>query len=222
MERTRFTTPARAAEVATMCGSGWRASSELTQTTASPSACVRSQLRQEGARGVQHREELQVQLFGPGRVVGVGEGGDTALARVVDQHGSGAERRFAGGGEGACTEPASSTSQGCEKSLAFGCCLRRPATAASSRSALRPHSATEAPQPSSSSTVARPMPDEPPVTTATRPARASAAKKVVGVRLVMSVAGVVGVIGVVGVVGVVCRRCQALRSGTTLAVRAGE
>ncbi|MCY1248959.1 hypothetical protein D9M72_624530 [compost metagenome] len=34
MERTRFFTPARAALVATMCGSGWLASSELTQTIA--------------------------------------------------------------------------------------------------------------------------------------------------------------------------------------------
>src|SRR5256885_13262007 len=34
MERTRFLRPARAAEVATMCGSGCEASSELTQTMA--------------------------------------------------------------------------------------------------------------------------------------------------------------------------------------------
>jgi hypothetical protein len=59
------------------------------------------QLRQEGARGVDHREELQLELFGPGRVVGVGEGGDTALPGVVDQHGGRAERGLAGGGKGA-------------------------------------------------------------------------------------------------------------------------
>ena len=34
MERTRFLRPARAAEVATMWGSGWEASSEFTQTIA--------------------------------------------------------------------------------------------------------------------------------------------------------------------------------------------
>ena len=36
MERTRFLMPARAAEVATMWGSGWAASRELTQTMAAP------------------------------------------------------------------------------------------------------------------------------------------------------------------------------------------
>ncbi|MCY1459889.1 hypothetical protein D9M71_774020 [compost metagenome] len=36
IERTRFFSPARAAEVATMCGSGWLASSELTQTIEAP------------------------------------------------------------------------------------------------------------------------------------------------------------------------------------------
>jgi hypothetical protein len=107
MERTRFLRPARAAEVATMCGSGWEASSEFTQTMADLRAL---ELRQKGARGMQHREELQVQLLGPGFVAGVLEGRDTALTGVVDENGSRAQSRFAGAAN-CCTCSASSTSQ---------------------------------------------------------------------------------------------------------------
>ena len=122
IERTRFCAPARAAEVATMCGSGCSASSELTHTTA---ACgLRSQQRQEGARRIEQREELQMQLLAP-RVVGrVGEGGDAALPRVVDQHVGAAEGFLGGGGEGA-TCAASSTSQRCANRRACGCSARR-------------------------------------------------------------------------------------------------
>jgi hypothetical protein len=53
------------------------------------------ELRQEGARGVQHREELQVQLLRPGRVVRAGKGRDPALARVVHEDGGRAQCRLA-------------------------------------------------------------------------------------------------------------------------------
>src|SRR5256885_1869174 len=65
-----------------------------------------------------------------------------------------------------CTWAASSTSQAWANSRASGWRSRSCCTACSRRLALRPHRATRAPCDSSRSTVARPMPEEPPVTTA--------------------------------------------------------
>ena len=88
----RLSTPARADEVATMCGSGCSASSEFTQTI--DGACRVAQHRQEGAGRADHAEVLQVEFFAPGFVGGVGEGRHAALARVVHQHVGAAETRL--------------------------------------------------------------------------------------------------------------------------------
>ncbi|MNY16132.1 hypothetical protein D3C86_1493810 [compost metagenome] len=58
------------------------------------------QLRQEGAGRVDHREELQLQLLQPRRVLGAGEGRHAALAGVVDQHVHRAKFARHVGGEG--------------------------------------------------------------------------------------------------------------------------
>src|SRR5256885_6905292 len=44
---------------------------------------------------MQHREELQVQLLGPGRIVGAGKRRDPALARVVHEDGGRTQRSLA-------------------------------------------------------------------------------------------------------------------------------
>ena len=206
IERTRFSRPARAAEVATMCGSGWRASSELAQTmAASPSTarCAASCGRKarvgwmteknlrcsssvQAASSVSAKVETRPW---PALLISI-DGRRRARPRWPRR------RR--------CTEAASSTSQVCAKSVRLRAALAQAgygAVAAArrcGRTARRRRRSR-----SSSSTVARPMPDEPPVTTATRPASASAAKK----------EGDVACRHVVGL--------QALRSGTTLALPAG-
>lgn len=178
IERTRFSRPARAAEVATMCGSGWRASSELAQTMAASPCTMRCAASCGRKARVGLMTEKNLSLSSSVQAASsVSAKVETrpcpALLTSIEAGPSAASLAAAK----ARTEGPSSTSQGCVKSRAPACFSRRPATALSSRPALRPHSATAAPHSSSSSTVARPMPEEPPVTTATRPTSASAAKK---------------------------------------------
>ncbi|MCY1531076.1 hypothetical protein D9M68_662890 [compost metagenome] len=57
------------------------------------------ELRQEGAHRVNDREEFQLQFLAPSLIRGVGEGGDAALASVVDQDAGAPQLLFAGQGE---------------------------------------------------------------------------------------------------------------------------
>jgi hypothetical protein len=131
MERTRFSTPARAAEVATMCGSGWRASSELAQTmAASPSTARCASCGRKARVGLITEKNFSLQLFGPGLVVGVGEGGDAALAGVVDQRGRPGRARPRWRRQRRAPRRRRARRKAAGEQPGFGCCWRAaPATA---------------------------------------------------------------------------------------------
>ncbi len=165
----RLSTPARADEVATMCGSGCRASSEFTQTTAGFAGVA--QHRQKRAGRADHAEVLQVEFFAPGVVGGVGERRHATLAGVVHQHVGAAEARLHCLRE--CVRPRRRRARRRFAPAIARCgnCAFSEASACARRSLSRPQIATEAPARRNSSAVARPMPDEPPVTTATCPVK---------------------------------------------------
>jgi hypothetical protein len=168
MERTRLTTPARAAEVATMCGSGCAASSELTQTMAAPQ-CLRSCGRKARV-GLNHGEELQVAVLRsrPRRLVSAKVETRPWPALLTRMEAAPSALRWRGKGAAPIRRRArrkAARTGGFGEALAQ---LRLARLAAVGIAAA--DGATAAPCCSSSSTVARPMPEEPPVTTAVRPA----------------------------------------------------
>src|SRR5262245_45529740 len=164
-ERTRLSTPARAAEVATMCGSGWRASSEFTQTTAA--AFERSSRGRNARVGRMTLKNLSSSSSSQAASV-VSAKVETRPWPALLIRTSTPPNRAATASAKRSPSSASRTSQrGASRRSALASAASAEA-AASRRDASRPQIATRAPAWSRARAVARPMPDEPPVTTATR------------------------------------------------------
>ena len=80
---TRLCAPARAAEVATMCGFGLVGEERVHRQDRRRVALVQQRL--EGADWVDLAEEFQLQLLAPGIIGGIGEGRHAGLAGIGDQ-----------------------------------------------------------------------------------------------------------------------------------------
>src|SRR5450830_1662670 len=146
--------PARAAEVATMCGSGWIASSELTQTTAaSPCAALmrcscgwivrvgsttEKNLRRSSSVQAASSVSAKVETRPWPALL-------TSIATAPSFSSTAAAK--------ACTCSCDSTSQTDENNFAAGKRARSCASTCCRRSWLRPQKATAAPASSNSSTV---------------------------------------------------------------------
>ena len=78
-----------------MCGSGWSASSELTQTIDGVAGARLRSIGRKARVGWMTQKNFRSSSSRQASSVGVGEGRDAALARVVDQHVGAAEARFA-------------------------------------------------------------------------------------------------------------------------------
>ena len=164
---SKLCTPARAAEVHTICASGWAASSEFTPTMAGAVEASSSGRRARIGR-------IWLKNF---RSSSCRQSSSLVLAKVetrpwpalLTSRSSRPPDHSDTDAANAATASRSSTSQDTASRLSIRAFSSSESLAAANRALSRPQMATFAPSASRMRAVARPMPDVPPVTTAMRP-----------------------------------------------------
>ena len=177
---TRLCAPARAAAVADHVGFRLIGEQRVHRHDRGRVALVEHRL--EGAHRIDLAEELQLQLLAPGLVGGVREGRHARLPGIVDQDVAAPLPLLDRGRERRDLVLVEHVAAHRQEIVVRTRCRADSISPTASRASSRPQIATAAPSARKSRAVASPMPDVPPVTTATLPASPRSMRSACGQR----------------------------------------